>query len=626
MRRLFLSVFFLSPVFCLAQTYVEPPSLAAEVKAGKLPPVDRRLPREPLVVPLGEDGTSLGRHGGTLNSLAGRTRDTRLFTIYGYARLVGYDRKFNLVPDILQSYDVKDGRVFTLRLRAGHRWSDGHPFTTEDFRYYWEDVAHNKELSPAGPPRELMVGEELPKFEVLSPTEVRYTWPKPNPEFLPRLAGASPLYIFRPAHYMKAFHKKYSEKVRKADEDGSAQRKWSATHNRMDNLYDSDNPDLPTLNPWMNTTRPPADRFVAVRNPYFHRVDAKGNQLPYIDRFVLAIADSKLIPAKTGAGEADLQARDLNFSNVTFLKENEKTNNYRTLLWRPGKGAHFALFPNLNANDPVWRAVLRDVRFRRALSLAIDRSLINQSLYFGLALESGNTVLEASPLYKREYREAWSRYDKKAAAKLLDDMGLKRGPDGIRRLPDGRPLEIIVETAGESTEQTDVLELIRETWREAGIKLFSKPSQREAFRMRVFSGDTLMSAWSGLDNGLPTSETSPEELAPTNQVQLQWPKFGQYWETSGKAGVAPDVPEVKALADLYRDWRAAATSEERTRVWHRMLEIHAQQQFTIGVITGVPQPVVARETLMNVPKTGFYNWDPGAFFGVYHPDTFWYRK
>jgi len=91
------------------------------------------------------------------------------------------------------------------------------------------------------------------------------------------------------------------------------------------------------------------------------------------------------------------------------------------------------------------------------------------------------------------------------------------------------------------------------------------------------------------------------------------------------AGAAPDISEVQELVDLYRAWRAAATSEERAGIWHRMLEIHAEQQFTIGVITGVPQPVVARETLMNVPQQGFYNWDPGAFFGMYHPDTFWFR-
>ena len=604
-----------------AVTPVEPPMLRVEVSSGKLPPVQKRLPEQPLVVQVEKPG----KHGGTLHSLIGRSRDTRLLVVYGYARLAGYDRKLELVPDILESFEVKEGRIFTLKLRKGHRWSDGHAFTSEDFRYYWEDVANNSELSPSGPPKDLLVEDKPPKFEVVSDTVVRYTWHKPNPHFLPRQAGASPLFIYRPAHYLKRLHKKYSEKVRKEDADGTAKRKWSAIHNRADNLYESDNPELPTLQPWMNTTKSPADRFVAVRNPYFHRVDANGLQLPYIDRFVLAVADPKLIPAKTGAGEADLQARDVHFNNYTFLKQGEKQNGYRTLLWRPGRGSHVALFPNLNVNDPVWRKLLRDARFRRALSLAIDRSLINQSLYFGLAIESNNTVMPESPLFREAYRDRWARFDRKEANRLLDEIGLKRGADRMRRLPDGRPLEIIVETAGESTEQTDVLELIRETWREAGIKLFSKPSQREAFRMRIFSGDTVMSVWSGLENGLATAENSPDELAPTSQVQLQWPKFGQYLETGGKAGEAVDIAEVKELQRLYKAWLEGATRQERERAWHAMLELHAEQQFTIGIVSGVPQPVVARETLMNVPEKGFYNWDPGAFFGIYRPDTFWFK-
>ncbi len=604
-----------------AATPIDPLMLRPEVAAGKLPPVEKRLPQQPLVVSVEQPG----RHGGTLHTLVGRSRDTRLLVVYGYARLVGYDRELNLVPDILERFEVQEGRVFTLTLRKGHRWSDGHPFTAEDFRYYWEDVANNKELSPSGPPRDLLVDGEAPHFEVLSETAVRYSWKKPNPHFLPRQAGASPLFIYRPAHYLKKLHKKYSEKVRRAEAEGTAKRRWSAVHNRADNLYEADNPDLPTLQPWMNTTRPPADRFIAVRNPYFHRMDVNGRQLPYIDRFVLQVADPKLIPAKTGAGEADLQARDVHFNNYTFLKQGESQNGYRTLLWRPGKGSHFALFPNLNVNDPVWREVLRDVRFRRALSLAIDRSLVNQVLYFGLAIQSNNTVLPDSPLFREDYRERWARYDRKQAARLLDEMGLKRGKDGVRRLPDGRPLEIIVETAGESTEQTDVLELIRETWREVGIKLFSKPSQREAFRNRIFSGETVMSVWSGIENGLATPENSPDELAPTSQLQLQWPKFGQHFETGGKSGEPPDLPEVRELARLYRDWLAAPTSQERAKAWHAMLELHAEQQFTIGVVSGVPQPVVARASLVNVPDRGFYNWDPGAFFGIYRPDTFWFR-
>ena len=608
----------------LAASPAETEIFRKDVAAGKLPPVQKRLPETPLVTALTDPGLQVGKQGGALNMLIGRARDVRLLVVYGYSRLVGYDRKLALAPDVLESFESKDDKVFTFKLRKGHRWSDGQPFTTEDFRYFWEDVANNPELSPSGPQSDLLVDGEKPKVEILDSTTVRYSWSKPNRDFLPRLAGASPLYIYRPAHYLKKFHKKYFPKVAES-ENKAGKRGWASQHNKQDNMYQFDNPDLPTLEPWMNTTKPPADRFVAVRNPYFHRVDAQGQQLPYIDRVVLAVAEGKLIPAKAGAGESDLQARDLQFNNYTFLKKNEKLNNYRALLWRTGIGSHFALFPNLNVNDPVWRTVLRDVRFRRALSMAIDRGLINQVLYFGLATEANNTVLPESPLFKEVYQKKWAKFDKKGADKLLDEIGLKRGADGFRRLPDGRVLEVIVETAGESSEQSDVLELIRETWKDVGIKLFTKPSQREVLRNRVFGGEALMSVWSGLENGLPTPDMSPDDLAPLSQQQLQWPKFGQYHETAGKAGQAPDIPEAVELLKLSAAWRAAATRVEREKVWHQMLSIHAEQQFVIGVISAVPQPVLVRTTLMNVPEKGFYNWEPGAFFGIYHPDTFWFK-
>lgn len=604
-------------------TLVETPMLRDDVAAKKLPPVQARLPETPLIVPM--DGKTLvpGQHGGALNMLIGRARDVRMMVVYGYARLVGYDRNLVLVPDILQGIDVKDDRVFTMKLRPGHKWSDGQAFTSEDFRYFWEDVANDKDLSPAGPPAALLVDGQPPKVEYPDKTTVRYTWAKPNPDFLPLMAGASPLLIYRPAHYLKQFHKKYSPKVVEAEKAEPGKRSWAASHNREDNMYQFDNPKLPTLQPWVNTTKPPTDRFVSQRNPYFHRVDPAGRQLPYIDRVVMTVVDGKLIPAKAGAGESDLQARDIQFNNYTFLKKAEKTNNFKTYLWRTAKGSHIALYPNLNVADPAWRQLFRDVRFRRALSMSIDRAQINQVLYFGLASESNNTVVPDSPLFKKEYQTLWAKYDRKAADKLLDEIGLKRGPDGIRRLSDGRPLEIIVETAGESTEQTDVLELVRENWREVGIKLFSKPSQRDVLRNRVFSGEALMSVWQGLDNGMPSAGTAPDELAPKDQAQLQWPKFGQYHETAGKAGDAPDFPQAIELMKLWESWRGAG-NEERARIWHRMLAIHAEQQYSIGIVNNVMQPVVVNNALKNVPEKGLYNWDPGAFLGMYRPDTFWF--
>jgi peptide/nickel transport system substrate-binding protein len=602
---------------------IETPMLQPDVDAKKLPPVKLRLPDNPLVVTMDGKTTELGQHGGTLNMLIGRARDVRMMMVYGYARLVGYDTNLKIVPDILESIDSKEDRIFTMKLRKGHKWSDGQPFTSDDFRYFWEDVANDKDLSPAGPPANLLVDGAPPKVEYLDKTTIRYTWAKPNPEFLAEMAGPSPLFIFRPAHYLKQFHKKYNPKVVEIEKNAPGKRTWAAIHNREDNMNSYDNPNLPSLQPWINTTKLPADRFIGVRNPYFHRVDSAGRQLPYIDRLVMPVADGKLIPAKAGAGESDLQAREIQFNNFTFLKKGEKTNNYRTLLWRTAQGSQFALYPNLNVNDPVWRHLFRDVRFRRALSMAIDRSQVNQVLYFGLASPSNNTVVPESPLYRKQYQTLWTQFDPKAANKLFDEIGLKRGPDGIRRLSDGRLLEIIVETAGETTEQTDVLELLRDTWKEAGIKLFSKPSQRDVLRNRVFSGEAMMSVWFGIDNALATAETAPDELAPDNQIQLQWPKFGQFYETAGKSGEAPDIPEAIELMKLRGAWRTE-THEGREKIWHRMLTIQAEQQFSIGVVNGVQQPVVVSNALKNVPEKGLYNWEPGSFFGIYRPDTFWF--
>jgi peptide/nickel transport system substrate-binding protein len=605
----------------LPATLIEPPALTGAVANGDLPPIAERLPKHPEIVTVAEPG----QYGGDMTMLMASAKDTRMMTVYGYARLVCYDRDLKIVPDILESYDVEDGRIFTFHLRPGHKWSDGKPFTSEDFRYYWEDVATNPDLSPAGPPTQLLVEGEAPKVEILDATTVRYSWSKPNANFLPALAGASPLYIYRPSHYLKKYHAKYADPAELAEAVKEAdQPSWAALHNRKDNMYKNDNPKLPTLEPWVLTTKPPSDRFVFVRNPFYYRIDAAGHQLPYIDRVIFDIADSKIIPAKAGAGEATLQARNIRFDNYTFLKEAEATGGYTVRLWKSGAGSQIALYPNLNANDQTWRALFRDVRFRRALSLGIDRHEINQVIYYGLAAEGANSVLPESSVYDAAFTGAWAEHDPARANALLDELGLAtRDSDGTRLLPDGRPMDIIVETAGESTEETDVLELIKDSWAELGIRLFTKPSQREVFRNRIFAGDSLMAVWPGLDNGIPSADSSPQELAPTSQMQLQWPRWGQYVETHGEAGEPVDLPEAKALGALYQAWELAGSTEERAEIWRKILQLYTDQVFVIGTVAGVPQPVVVSNRLHNLPEIGVYNWDPGAHFGIYKPDSFW---
>lgn len=607
-------------------TLIEPPLLEEQVKAGKLPPVDQRVPAEPYVATFSGPGESVGQYGGTLHQLMERASDIKRMQAFGYARLVGYNRDYELEPNILKSFEVKDGREFTFVLRRGHRWSDGHPFTTEDFRYYWEDMALNKELTPEGPPKEMMVDGKPPEVEVIDDVTIRYRWDKPNPYFLPALAAATPLYIYRPAHYMKRFHKKYADPEKLAEQIAKRSRRdWVDLHYNRDRVYRFDNPDLPTLEPWYNTTKPPSDRFVFERNPYFHWVDEAGHQLPYIDRVAITIAAGKLIPAKVGAGEVDLQSRGLQLYNYTVLKRAEKRHDFKVRLWRSASGSQVALYPNLNVSDPVWRKLIHDVRFRRALSLAIDRHEINQVIYYGLAREGANTMLPESPLYEEKLQSMWCRYDPKLANALLDEIGLtERDSRGIRLMPDGRPLEIIVETAGEGTEQSDVLELIRDTWAEVGVKLFTKPQTREVLRRRVTAGSTVMSVFYGLDNAIANADFAPAELAPTSEDQLNWPQWSLYFLSRGSMGQPPDLPEGQRLMELYRQWSEATTRSERQAIWREMLYINADQVFSIGIVNSLPQPIVVSNRLHNVPETALYAWEPGGHFGVYRTPTFWF--
>ena len=591
-----------------------------------MPAAQAGPPDKPLVI---TDMPSVGRPGGSMRSLIASARDVRLFYVYGHARLVNYNQDLQLYADILESYAVQDGRIFTFKLRPGHRWSDGQPFTTADFQFWWEDIALNPELNPTGVPIRLVVDGELPKVEILSETEIRYTWSKPNPFFLPALAAASPEFIYAPAHYLKQFHEKYAEPARLATMVAETNsRSWAQLFGRRERMNKFDNPDLPTLQPWMLTTRPPAERFIGQRNPYFHRVDSKGQQLPYLDEFILEVIDSKLIPIKTGAGETDIQSRGLFFKDYTFLNENESRSGLNTLLWREARGAHLALYPNLNAADPVWRALFRDRRFRLALSLGLDRDALSEYLYFGLATPANNTILEDSPLYREEVGQACLGNDRVEANALLDELGLdQRAPDGLRRLPDGRPMELIVETAGEDTEQSDLLELVREDWLKLGLRIHTKPSDREVFRNRVFSGEALMTVWYGVENGVPRPDMSPSEFTPTSQYdQLQWPKWGQYYETQGKAGEAPDLPSAKKLMDLFEEWASSSSTDRQTAIWQEILSIYANECFTIGTVANVKQPVAARANLRNVPEDAIYNWEPTAQLGVYRPDTFWLEQ
>lgn len=606
----------------------ETPYWTERVSKGELPPVAERVPAEPLVVDLEAKGRTFGTPGGTLTTLVSRDRDIRMMVVYGYARLMGYDEQYHLVPDLLASVDIEDDKVFTLHLRKGHKWSDGAPFTSADFDYFWEDVANNAELSPSGPPDFLRIEGKYPTVTTPDETTVVYAWDAPNPLFLQTLAQARPPFIYRPAHVLKKYHVKYADPAELAAEVAEARVKsWAALHNGVDNMYDFDNPELPTLQPWVNKSDGKKIRHKFERNPYYHRIDSHGVQLPYIDAVEMEIVSGGLIAAKANAGETDLQGRGLDFRDIPILRKGEADGKpYRTLLWANGVASQIAIYPNLNCADSVWRDVLRDVRVRRALSLGIDRVAINRALYFKMAKPGAMAVLPQSAFYDEENTKAWANFDAAQANLLLDEAGLdKRQGDGTRLLPDGRPMELIIETAGERQEVENALQIVTDTWRDIGVKLVMRPLDRDILRNRIYAGTTMASVWYGWDNGIPQSYTSPDFLAPRQQEFFAWPKWGQYYQTNGGSGEPPDMEAPKRLLELSHDWEKAGDDAARAEIWREMLKIHADNVFGIGILSEAPQPIVVSNNLKNVPLQAIWAWDPGAHFGVHRMDEFYFE-
>ncbi|HWT82720.1 MAG TPA: ABC transporter substrate-binding protein, partial [Candidatus Methylomirabilis sp.] len=224
-------------------------------------------------------------------------------------------------------------------------------------------------------------------------------------------------------------------------------------------------------------------------------------------------------------------------------------------------------------------------------------------------------------------REANAQFNIAEANRLLDAMGLtRRDARGFRLRPDGKRLDIIVETDGESTEQTDVLELVADTWAEIGVELLPRPSQRKVLMRRVFSGEAMMSVGIGIGEfGLPTPEMNPAWLAPVAEEQPQWTQWGLYYQSKGQRGQAPTLPAARRLVELYERWLVSIDRAERERIWGEMLEINAAEVFSIGTLGDTPQPVVEANELRGVPEKAIYAWDPGAYFGYLSPDTFYWE-
>ncbi|MBN1346943.1 MAG: ABC transporter substrate-binding protein [Phycisphaerae bacterium] len=575
-----------------AHAHNEAPMLAPLVADGRLPPVNERLPEAPVVV---EPVREIGKYGGQWRRIAIGPYDILLTGRMGYESLVQWDRAGRkTVPGIAERYEIKDGgRTYVFHLRKGMRWSDGHPFTSETFQYYYEDVLGNQDLTPVFPDW-LTVGGKPVVIKALDPYTVEFRFAKPYGIFLEMLSFRG-MEFLQPKHYLKQFHPKYADPASLAGmikEAGLDH--WFQLYPRKAML--DENPDLPSVKPWTVKVPLPATRVIAERNPYYWKVDPDGNQLPYIDRVVYAVVQNpEIVNFKAMTGDVDFQARFIDSTNYSLFMANRKQGRYRVLV--DPQPASIVMYVNPYSKDERLRPILADRRFRIALSLAIDRDELIDLLFSGLAEKSRGVASSFDAYWLPEF-ERYLDHDPQRAAALLDEVGLKKGPGGMRCMPDGTPFcQIINCYPAETGVGMDLWQLVADYFRDVGLEFVVKMDARTLSSMQVRNGNT--NFWAYGTAGMHWV-VNPEWYVPWSSASYFAPLYGRYHASMGKRGIQPP-PEYQHLIDWYLELRSVVDDQPRKlALGRKILEQWSRECYTIGVIRRKVLTIVS-DRFKNVP-------------------------
>lgn len=612
--------------------YNEAPSLSTLVKQGKLSPLEKRLPEEPVVVIPVEE---VGQYGGTARVATKRPlilEDGGLLRGHEPILRVARDGK-TIIPNLARKWQLsKDGKTLTLYLRKGIKWSDGEPFTADDIMFWWEDVILNDELTPVKPVT-WSPGGKLMSVEKIDDYTINLKFSAPYPVAILYLAHSSGYEgaFFLPKHYLKQFHPKYTPKekldavVKQLGFD-SWYRLFEAKSNINAGSGRAVDPGTPTIHAFMVTSKGP-DSIILERNPYYWKVDTAGNQLPYIDKiFVSIVSNAEMVNLKTTTGDVDFAGFNTRLDMYPVYKENAAKNKQRVLLWQDVFGGEIIFMPNQTHQDPVLRKIFQDRRFRIALSLGINRDEINQMFYIGMAQPRQTTVIHQSRYYKEEFAKAYIEYNPEEANRLLDAMGLKRGPDGYRLRPDDKRLEITIEYTPVDTIRGPVSELVQQQWDKLGIKVVVKEITTELQQVRAPGNQMDMTVWNADKCTDILFPITPQWFVPYNTGwENSWcPLWAQWYASKGKAGEEPPK-EAKRLLELWERLKTTTIEAERTRVGQEILRSHAKNLWTIGTVGLAPVPIVVRENLRNIPEKGLWGWD--YFWAIlYNPEQFFFKQ
>ena len=603
----------------------EAPMLAIQVAAGELPPVEERLPEEPLVFNVFE---GIGTYGGTLKAASIGTEYTELTPIRGLVGAVqtanrGPGHVIDIVPYIHKGWEMsEDQKTVTMYLRRGMKWSDGHPYTADDVMFSFEDFLLLEEF-PSGWRRNgwgpMSHAEKVDDFTV----RLHYSDPFPTlPGWYEFWGGWHPHAY--PKHYLSKYHAKYNENAdalaKEEGYDNWVQAVWQKRGGGGDFRVEDLN--TPSVKPW-NHEEITTTYVLHVRNPYHFAIDPAGNQLPYIDRLrVETVADAETLNLKVISGELSVAAIGLSTPDFPLFKENEEAGNYQTLMWPRAAGAESFYAFNLTHQDPGLREVFQDVRFRQAMSLAINREEINKVLFFGLAVPRQAAMDPENSFYKEEWATRYAEYDPDTANRLLDEMGLQRGGDGFRLRPDGEVLAVQILIPLEWPSHVAISELVAEYWQDVGVKVDPRSYNIDLVGERLGTNDYDVAVWF-----LRRTNESKGYL-PSNKFTSADGHYAPAWwawhHSGGESGEEPP-DEFKEYFKLAGQWYITPDLTERDRIATQLFDFASEQVLLIGTVGYAPVPVIMSNEMGNVPRDVRFAGDDVQFFRDVKPDQ-WYIK
>ncbi|MYC97443.1 MAG: ABC transporter substrate-binding protein [Caldilineaceae bacterium SB0661_bin_32] len=606
--------------------YSEAPMLADMVAAGDLPPVDERLPVNPMVMPVAEEN---GNYGGTFRRGFKGVSDRWGPTKMQDRGLSWYDQNLNMQPRMAESWEInEDASEWTFHLREGMKWSDGTPFTTEAIRWWWEEDETNTTISSSiggtwvsGPERTPM------ELEIVDDSTVTFKFPLPNPLYVFRL-GRQTRNLYLPGHYLKQFHMDLTD-----DQDKLQAQAEEAGFNSWEEYYTDRrwwylNPDLPSIGPWISKNELSNELFLMERNPFFFGVDSDGRQLPYVDDVTHRLFETNdVFDLRIINGEIDFQARHVNIGNFTLYKENEENGDYQVFLG--SASGHSAIQLNLSTKNERLAEFfnIRDVRI--ALSVAVDRVALNELVWDGLMTPRQYSPLESSAQAYPKQANAWIEFDPDMANQLLDDAGYaEKDSDGFRLFNDGSgdTLSFVIEgTAQPGTTSEDTVQEVIKYFAAVGVKAAYKGFERSLYEEHHGANEIEAAWWGGDRTVVPLVNPT---IWTCEQPDRPWAAGWAHWRNSGgtsPAGVEPPAGHwVWTIWEIWDAIKIEPDPDKQTAMFHQILDIWAEELPMIGYLGERPAPIIVKNGVRNY-LPGFPLDDTTGDEHLLHTETYFWE-